>query len=125
MIFPHNASEKLGFLEIKQLVKGFCLSPMGEQMVDKMQMLTNYDHINKFLGQTQEFKNIIENDTPLPINNFYDIKKLAEKARVEGFYLTEEEFFQMLQSLKTVFSVINYYSERKGLSPNLEALFEH
>ena len=125
MIYPNNASEKLGFLEIKQLIKNNCLSPMGEQMVDKIQMLTNYDHINKFLRQTREFKNILENDSPLPINSFFDIKRLADKARVEGVYLTEDEFFQVLQSLTTVFSVIHYFNERQGQYPNLEALFEH
>ncbi|WP_026899398.1 endonuclease MutS2 [Daejeonella oryzae] len=125
MIYPSNASEKLGFLEIKQLIKNYCLSPMGEQMVDKIQMLTNFDHINKFLRQTQEFKNIIENDSPLPISTFFDIKKLADKARIEGTYLSEDEFFQVLLSLNTVFSVIHYFNERQGQYPNLEALFEH
>ncbi|MEO8794230.1 MAG: endonuclease MutS2 [Daejeonella sp.] len=125
MIFPNNALEKLGFLDIKQLIKSFCLSPMGEQMVDKIQMLTNFDHINKFLRQTSEFKNILENDSPLPITHFFDIKKLAEKARIEGTYLTEEEFFQVYVSLTTVFSVIHYFNEREGQYPNLEALFEH
>lgn len=125
MIFPNNALEKLGFLDIKQLIKSFCLSPMGEQMVDKIQMLTNFEHINKFLRQTSEFKNILENDSVLPINHFFDIKKLAEKARIEGTYLTDEEFFQVHISLTTVFSVIHYFNEREGQYPNLEALFEH
>ncbi|MGB4775617.1 MAG: endonuclease MutS2 [Daejeonella sp.] len=125
MIYPSNAAEKLGFLEIKELLKTHCLSPMGQQMVDKIQLMTNYDHINKFLRQTHEFKAILQNDEPLPIQTFFDIKKLAEKARIEGTYLTEEEFFEVLLSLSTVFSVIHYFEERGGQYPNLEALFEH
>ena len=125
MIYPHNASEKLGFAEIKELIKGFCISPMGEQMVDKIQLLTNYDHIHKFLSQTKEFKNILLNDSPLPINNFFDIKSLAAKLKIEGTYLSEDEFFQVYLSLNTVFSVIHYFSQREGIYPNLEALFEH
>ncbi|MDB5121641.1 MAG: endonuclease MutS2 [Sphingobacteriales bacterium] len=125
MIYPNNAADKLGFTDIKQLIKGYCLSPMGQQMVDKIQMMTNFDHINKFLSQTKEFKDILQNDSPLPIQNFFDIKKLAEKARLEGAYLSEEEFFQVSLSLSTVFSVINYFNTREGQYPNLEALFEH
>lgn len=125
MIYPNNAIDKLGFSEIKQLIKAYCISRMGQQMVDKIQMLTNYDHINKFLRQASEFKEILENDAPLPIQNFFDIKRLAEKARVEGTYLTEDEFFQVLSSLSTVFAVIHYFNERQGQYPNLEALFEH
>lgn len=125
MIYPDNAAEKLGFLEIKELIKSYCLSSMGQQMVDKIQVMINYDHINKFLHQTSEFKNILLNDAPLPIQNFFDIKSLAEKARIEGTYLTEDEFFKISMSLATVFSVIHYFTEREGLYPNLEALFEH
>jgi DNA mismatch repair protein MutS2 len=39
--------------------------------------------------------------------------------------LSEEEFYQVQASLQTVFAVIAYFSEREGLYPNLEALFEH
>ena len=125
MIYPNNATEKLGFSEIKELIKGYCISPMGEQMVDKIQLLTNFDHIHKFLSQTKEFKNILVNDSPLPINNFFDIKALVGKLKVEGTYLSEDEFFQIYLSLNTVFAVIHYFSERESIYPNLEALFEH
>jgi DNA mismatch repair protein MutS2 len=125
MIYPNNAAEKLGFLDIKQLIKSYCLSTMGQQMVDKISVMTNFDHINKFLRQTSEFKAILVNDSPLPITTFFDIKILAEKARIEGSYLTEDEFFKVSMSLATVFSVIHYFTEREGQYPNLEALFEH
>jgi DNA mismatch repair protein MutS2 len=125
MIYPNNAGEKLGFLDIKELIKLYCLSPMGRDMVDKIQVMHNYDHINKFLRQTNEFKSILQNDSPLTIQNFFDIKSMVEKARIEGTYLSEDEFFKVSASLATVFSIIQYFSDREGLYPNLEALFEH
>jgi len=125
MIYPNNAGEKLGFLDIKELIKLYCLSPMGREMVDKIQVMHNYDHINKFLRQTNEFKSILQNDSPLTIQNFFDIKSMVEKARIEGTYLSEDEFFKVSASLATVFSIIQYFSDREGLYPNLEALFEH
>lgn len=125
MIYPNNAAEKLGFLDIKELIKTYCLSSMGQQMVDKIQVMNNFEFINKFLRQTSEFKSILINDSPLPIQNFFDIKSMIEKARIEGTYLTEDEFFKVSMSLSTVFAVINYFNDREGLYPNLEALFEH
>jgi DNA mismatch repair protein MutS2 len=50
---------------------------------------------------------------------------MVEKARIEGTYLTEDEFFKVSLSLGTVFSVIQYFTDREGQYPNLEALFEH
>ena len=125
MIYPLNSLQKLGFEDIKNNIRNFCISEMGRGMVDKIQFMSNYDQINKFLRQTSEFKSILNNDQPLPIQSFFDIKRLAEKARIEGTFLSEEEIFQIYTSLQTVFAVIRYFEERTGLYPNLEALFEH
>lgn len=125
MLYPKNSVDKLGFTEVKELIKAHCLSEMGQQMVDKIQVMSNYDQISKFLSQANEFKNILVNDAALPIHHFFDIKSLANKARIEGVFLSEEEFYQVQASLQTVFAVIAYFSEREGLYPNLEALFEH
>ncbi|MCD8742111.1 endonuclease MutS2 [Mucilaginibacter roseus] len=125
MLYPDNSADKLGFNEVKELIKAHCLSTMGRQMVDKIQVMNNYDNIRKFLSQAAEFKNILTNDAALPIQHFFDIKTLANKARIEGAFLSEEEFYQVQASLSTVFAVIAYFNEREGQYPNLEALFEH
>ncbi|MCD0488920.1 endonuclease MutS2 [Pedobacter sp. MC2016-14] len=125
MLYPENCLDRLGFNDVKQLILQKCLSPMGQQMVEKMQVMTKYDQINKFLRQTKEFKSILENQEPLQINTFFDIRSLAEKIRVEGTYLVEDELFQMYTSLQTVFSVLRFFEERAGIYPSLEALFEH
>ena len=125
MIYPESCLERLGFDEVKQRITQYCLSPMGRQLVSKMQVMTKYDQINKFLRQTKEFKSILENQEPLQISAFYDLKYLADKIRAEGSYLVEEELFQMYISLQTVFTVIRFFEDRQEIYPNLEALFEH
>lgn len=125
MIYPENAAEKLGFLEIKDQIKLKCLSEMGRYMVDKIQPLHQFAQIEKFLRQTAEFKEILDNDSPLPIDHIYSIKKFIEKAKVEGIGLTEEEFFQILLSLKTVFAILHYFKERAGVYATLETLFDY
>jgi DNA mismatch repair protein MutS2 len=118
-------TDKLGFTEVKELIKAHCLSEMGSLMVDKIQVMNDFGQISKFLGQANEFKNILQNDEALPIHHFFDIKSLANKVRIEGVFLSEEEFYQVHASLTTVFAVIAYFNAREGLYPNLEALFEH
>jgi DNA mismatch repair protein MutS2 len=65
MFYPPNSADKLGFTEIKELIKTHCLSVMGQQMVDKIGVMTNYDQVVKFLNQANEFKNILQNDDAL------------------------------------------------------------
>lgn len=125
MLYPNNCEERVGFSEIRQLLLKHCLSPMGQEMVGKMQVMSRFDQIDKFLKQTNEFKTILLDNEPLQINVFFDIKRLTDKIRVEGSYLTEEEIFQIYTSLQTVFSVLRFFAERKDVYPALEALFEN
>ncbi|WP_256005400.1 endonuclease MutS2 [Pedobacter deserti] len=125
MLYPENCTERLGFNEIKQLIHRHCLSTMGQLMVSKMQVMNKFDQIDKFLRQTYEFKNILQNQEPLQISTFFDVKVLADKIKVEGTYLVEEELYQMYVSLQTVFSVLRFFDERKDVYPALEALLEH
>ncbi len=125
MLYPENCLERLGFNEVRQLIHKHCLSVMGQQMVAKMQLMNKFDLINKYLRQTHEFKSILQNQEPLQINTFFDIKSLADKVKVEGTYLVEDELHQMYASLQTVFSVLRFFEERNEIYPNLEALFEH
>lgn len=99
MLYPENCEERLGFNEVRQLVRDYCLSTMGQNLVDKMQVMTKHDQIDKFLRQTKEFKSILENQEPLQISTFFDIKVLADKIKVEGSYLVEEELFKMISTL--------------------------
>ena len=42
MIYPQNFEQKIGFDQIKLLVKGKCLSPLGEERVENMAFSNNY-----------------------------------------------------------------------------------
>ncbi|GAB3935251.1 endonuclease MutS2 [Mucilaginibacter myungsuensis] len=125
MLYPLNSADKLGFTDVKSLISAHCLSEMGREMVAKIQVMNNGELIRKFLSQAAEFKTILQHDSALPINQLFDIKVLANKARIEGTFLTEDEFYRVQASLTTVYAVIAYFNEREGQYPNLEALFEH
>ncbi|GAA4148438.1 endonuclease MutS2 [Sphingobacterium kyonggiense] len=125
MIYPKNAVEKLGFTEIKELIKAKCISEAGKELVDKIQPQVKLDLIDRFLRQTNEFKNLIEHDAPLPVDHFYPLKHIAEKVKVEGAFLFEDEFYRVLLSLRTVYAIIRYFNDRAQQYPNLELLFEH
>jgi len=125
MIYPDNAAEKLGFADIKALIKAKCLSDAGKELVEKIQPQKRFEQLDKFLRQAHEFKELLTNDAPLPVDHLYPIKPLADKVRVEGAFLAEADFFNILLSLKTVFAIIRYFNERSGTYPSLEILFEH
>ncbi|AFD07079.1 endonuclease MutS2 [Solitalea canadensis] len=124
MLYPENVGEKLGFNDIKELLRNECLSLMGKNLVDKMQFITNFELLNKLLSQTAEFKEILMNDAPFPSANFIDIQYLVNKIRIEGAFLSEEDFYSLTLALTTVFQTIRYFKDREEQYPNLQALFE-
>jgi DNA mismatch repair protein MutS2 len=125
MIYPQNAIDKLGFTEIRELIKEKCLSEAGRTMVEKIQPQIKVDQIDRFLRQTHEFKQLLMHDEPLPVDHIYPIKPLADKAKLEGTFLAEDELYRMLLALRTVFNIIRYFNDREGQYANLELLFEH
>lgn len=125
MIYPTNASDKLGFQDIKNLIREKCLSEPGRLMVDKIQPQIKIDQIDRFLHQTNEFKDLLLHDVPLPVDHLYPIRPFAEKAKVEGAFLLEDEFHRVLLSLRTVYAIIRYFNEREGQYVHLVTLFEH
>lgn len=125
MIYPENILDKLGFTEIRQRIREKCLSSAGRELVEKIQPQYRFDQIDRFLRQTEEFRDILQNDAPLSVDHLYPIKPLTDKIRVEGLFLSEEEFHELHLTLKTIFSIIHYFEQRQGQYPHLEALFEH
>ncbi len=125
MIYPKNAVDKLGYTDIKALIKEKCLSEAAKEMVDKIQPQIKLELIDRYLRQANEFKNLLVNDAALPVDHIYPIKAIIEKAKVEGAFLFEDEFYRILLSLRTVYAIIRYFNEREQQYPNLELLFEH
>ncbi|TCS88365.1 DNA mismatch repair protein MutS2 [Anseongella ginsenosidimutans] len=124
MLYPVNIGDKLGFTEVKRLLRSYCLSPMGGERVDKMQFIARADLLGKLLRQTWEFRQILQDDAPFPASDYLDIRPLLHKIKPENAFLSEEEVFHLMLVLKTVFQAIRYMNEREGRYPALEQLFE-
>lgn len=91
-------------------------------MVDKMQFITNFDLLQKLLFQTDEFKKILVSGRNFPAENYFDIRNYADRIRVEGTYLLEEEFLKLNQALHTVRACIQFIKDSEGLYPTIELL---
>ena len=58
MIYPNNFEQKIGFTEIRMLLKGHCLSTLGKEKVDEMAFSTDNVLINEWLQQVREFRRL-------------------------------------------------------------------
>lgn len=108
MIYPKTFESKIGFDEIRTLLKERCLSTLGKEMVDAMQPSGESDVINEWLTQVREFRRLQEEADDFPMHYFFDVRQAVARLRLEGTHLDEGELFDLRRSLDTINQIVNY-----------------
>ena len=108
MIYPQNFEQKIGFDQIRTLLKAQCLSTLGQERVDAMEFSDKRDDIERQLNETTEFVRIIEEEDGFPDQYFFDVRPSLKRIRVEGLYLDEQEVFDLRRSLETIHSIVRF-----------------
>ena len=112
MLYPTTLETKLGFDTIRERLKEACVSPLGQDYVEKIRFTDNVQLIDKLLRQTTEFKQIVQYETDFPNSNYIDIRPHLNRARVEELALTEAEFFDLKLVLRTVQDCLRFLTKR-------------
>lgn len=107
MIYPSNFESKIGFDEIRHLLKERCLSTLGKEKVDSL--IVSYDAvtINKWLSQTKEFRTLQETEEHLPLQYFFDLRVSISRIRLDGTHLDESELFDLRRTLDTIAGIVS------------------
>lgn len=108
VIYPQNFEQKIGFDQIRSLIKERCLGSLGTDYTDRMQFSTDYDAIRKQLNCTWEFVHIVEMADDFPADFFFDVRPSLRRVRIEGTFLEESELFDLRRSLDTIQAIVRF-----------------
>ena len=127
MIYPQNFEQKIGFDEIRRLLKEKCLSTLGEGRVDEMSFSDSFREVEERLNQTTEFMRIIQEEDSFPDQYFFDVRPSLKRIRVEGMYMDEQEVFDLRRSLETIRDITRFLAagdeeDESSPYPNLKLL---
>lgn len=111
MIYPLNFEQKIGFDQIRNLIKNKCLCALGEEKVDEMTFSDNFTSINTLLEQVTEFIKILNGEEDFPNQNFFDVRSSLKKIKIEGMYMDESELFDLRRSLETIKDIIKFLNK--------------
>ena len=115
MIYPKNFEDKIGFTEIRQLLRERCLSTLGKEEVDKLSVSYDARVVNNRLRQVSEFRHIQEMADDFPLRYFYDVRPSVQRIKLEGTHLEEPELFDLRRSLETIGLIVAYlHRDRRG-----------
>ena len=106
MIYPDNFENKIGFNEIRKMLRERCLSPLGKEQVDKMVFSSDAEQVNEWLMQVREFRRLMEEVEDFPLQYFYDVRESILRIRVENSHLEEDELFDLRRSLSTIADMV-------------------
>lgn len=110
MIYPNNFEQKIGFNEIRTLLREHCLSTLGQEQVDSMEFSIDTQQVNRWLAEVREFRRIQEGTEVFPLDNVFDVRASVARIRLEGTHMEEDELFDLKRSLETIIAVVKFLS---------------
>ncbi len=128
MIYPTNFEQKIDFFRIRQLLEQHCLSPLGKERVGEMQFSTSFQEIDTQISQTDEFVQILQGENPFPADNFYDVRPVLKKIRVERSWIEQNSLVELFKSLRALQAIVLFFKNDEKADnnyPHLIALTEN
>lgn len=112
MIYPENFEHKIGFTEIRTLLKGRCLSSLGTEWVDKqLHFMSNAQEIEQSLEEARQFKLFMEQTDEETESEFFDVREPLLRVRPERTYLEEQDLFNLKRSMVSVLSYVKFFTQ--------------
>ena len=110
MIYPKNFEQKIGFTEVRSLLRARCLSTLGKERIDEMNYSTDATQVNIWMEEIREFRRIQEGQDEFPLDNFFDVRESVARIRLEGTHMEVEELFDLKRSLETIIAIVSFLS---------------
>jgi DNA mismatch repair protein MutS2 len=123
-IFPSESLSQLEFDKVCQEIENHCRNQSSKEWVKSLKPLTDKNRIIQLLGQTFEYKTILQNKSPFPDTEFIPVQKEAVLIKAQGAVLNETQFYNIRAISITVNELLLFLNERTAQYPCLNQLFE-
>jgi len=117
VIYPNNFEQKIGFDQIRQMLRDLCLSSLGRNLIDDIAFMTHYDSILTALHCTREMAEIERSDEEFPTDFFYDVRPILKRIRIEGTFVDVAELFDLRRSLETIRRLVSFFKAKDDEQP--------
>ncbi|MGE7090386.1 endonuclease MutS2 [Lysinibacillus sp. NPDC048646] len=114
----HTTFEKLQYNELKQLVKSYCVSGLGQQLLDKLTPSSNINVVKNRLNETTEARTILDAEGHVPflgVSNIDHTLKNLEK----GIILDPSELISISDFLRGCRKIKKFMLDKEFFAPVL------
>ncbi len=126
MFYPKNFEQKIGFDQIREILKQHCLSELGKKYIDSelFSFSDDYETVKTRIDQTDEFKQLITMEDNFPTSYYIDVRPSLEKLRPITTFMDVNELFDLRRSLDSIKSVARFIQTKAEKYPQLAKLTE-
>ncbi|MCM3042512.1 endonuclease MutS2 [Paenibacillus motobuensis] len=112
--------DKLQYDELKEIVKSFCVSGLGKQLIDKLQPSANLSVVKARLNETTEARAILDTESHVPLVGISNIQNFMDKLE-KGMILDPSELVAIADFLRGCRKMRGFMRERELLAPKISA----
>ena len=111
MIYPSNYEQKIGFDEIRRMLKGHCQSTLGQEKVDEIAFSDDACVVNEQMEQVREMRRLMQAQEKPEMNYFFDVRESVARIRLENTHLEENELWDLRRSLETIGIIVTFLNK--------------
>jgi len=112
--------DKLQYHELKEIVKSFCVSGLGKQLIDKLQPSASLSVVKARLNETTEARAILDTGSHVPLVGISNIQNFMEKLE-KGMILDPSELVAIADFLRGCRKMRSFMLEWELLAPKISA----
>lgn len=105
MIYPESFEHKIGFDEIRTMLKGRCLSSLGTEWIDReLHFMSSYDEVTGALARAADYARFMAECDDEVESEFFDVREALLRVRPERTYMEENDLYSLKRSMQSVCS---------------------
>ncbi|SMG35976.1 endonuclease MutS2 [Paenibacillus aquistagni] len=110
--------DKLQYHELKDIVKSYCVSSLGKQLIDKLEPSPIQSIVKLRLNETTEARNILDTESHVPLIGISNIEYMMEKLD-KGMVLDPAELVAIADFLRGCRKIKRYMIDKEFYAPKL------
>lgn len=110
MLYPNNIEQKIGFSDIRTLLRDHCTFSLGREEADAITYLTDFQAITHLLAEGREMLNILQDGSlAFPHCELHDLRDSLSRVRIDGLFLDEDELYALRKALDAVLQNVLFF----------------
>lgn len=119
----NNTLVKLHYNQLKEIVKSYCVSGLGKELIDKLEPSNNIKQVNRMLDETSEGRRLLDDSYTIPLKGIFNINPLISKME-KGAALEVSDLITISNFLRGCGKVKLFIKDKEGYAPTLCAYGE-